>query len=176
MTSNCQVVLCAGAPDTPEIAEEMKRLVAEVAPKADAKIVWIAEMLPKEDVIALYSHADVFVCPSVYEPFGIINLEAMACETPVVAAAVGGIPEIVVPGETGMLIPFRARDDGSAEPRDPERYSRALAAAVNELMEAPERRLRMGRTARQRAIHEFSWSHIAELTLQFYDQLREPRG
>ena len=173
MTSGCQAVLCAGAPDTPEIAEEMKRLVADVAPRAAAKVIWIPEMLPKADIIALYSHASVFVCPSVYEPFGIINLEAMACETPVVAAAVGGIPEIVVPGETGTLVPFRARDDGSAEPRDPERYSRALAASVNELMEAPERRVRMGKAARHRAIHEFSWAHIAELTLQFYRRLLE---
>jgi starch synthase len=171
MNGAIQVVLCAGAPDTPEIAEEMESLVSDVSGKADAKVIWIPEMLPKDDVIALYSHADIFVCPSVYEPFGIINLEAMACETPVIAAAVGGIPEIVVQGETGMLVPFRALDDGSAEPRDPGRYARALAAAVNELMAAPERRRLMGRAARQRVIKHFSWTHIAELTIQFYRDL-----
>jgi alpha-maltose-1-phosphate synthase len=171
MAAGLQVVLCAGAPDTPEIAAEMKSLVADVSGKAAATVIWIPEMLPKEDLIALYSHADLFVCPSVYEPFGIINLEAMACETPVVAASVGGIPEIVVHGETGVLVPFRARDDGSAEPRDPERYARALATAVNELMDAPERRRLMGRAARQRVIKHFSWTHIAELTLGFYRDL-----
>jgi len=117
-----QVVLCAGATDTDAIAQEMTTLVDEAKREAAVKVIWIPEMLPKEVVIALYSHAAVFVCPSVYEPFGIINLEAMACETPVIAAEVGGIPEIVVPGETGILVPFEAEGGGSAEPRDPERY------------------------------------------------------
>src|SRR5205823_716799 len=114
--------------------DEMRRLVNEVKQDVDADVVWIPEMLPREDLICLYSHAAVFVCPSVYEPFGIINLEAMACETPVVAAAVGGIPEIVVDGETGLLIPFDQESNDSPEPRDPEGYSRALAAAVNTLL------------------------------------------
>src|SRR5690606_414689 len=121
-----QVVLCAGAPDTPEIAAEMKTLVDDVRRDASVPIVWLAEMLPKADVITLYSHAAVFVCPSVYEPFGIINLEAMACETPVVASAVGGIPEIVVDGETGVLVPLDTDDSGTFEPRDPEGFSAAL--------------------------------------------------
>jgi glycosyltransferase involved in cell wall biosynthesis len=125
-------------------------------------------MLPKEDVIALYSHADVFVCPSVYEPFGIINLEAMACETPVVAAAVGGIPEIVVPGETGILVSFEAEGGMSPEPRDPDGYSRALATAVNELLGDPPRRLAMGKAARKRVLDHFSWRYIAQRTLDFY--------
>jgi starch synthase len=115
------------------------------------------------------------VCPSVYEPFGIINLEAMACETPVVAAAVGGIPEIVVPGETGTLVPFDAVGDASAEPRDPDGYSRALAAAVNELLAAPELRRRMGTAARARVLEHFSWRSIARETLAFYRQLVEQR-
>jgi glycogen synthase len=166
-----QVVLCAGAPDTPEIGEEMKGLVDEVKGGAAADVVWIAEMLPKEKVIALYSHADVFVCPSVYEPFGIINLEAMACETPVVASAVGGIPEIVVPGETGTLVPITPEGGGSVEPRDPEAFSRALAAAVNELMDAPGRRQAMGKAARERVLAHFSWRAIAEQTLEFYHEL-----
>jgi alpha-maltose-1-phosphate synthase len=166
-----QVVLCAGAPDTPEIGKEMASLVEEAKRASTAKVVWIPEMVPKEDVIALYSHAEVFVCPSVYEPFGIINLEAMACETPVVAAAVGGIPEIVVDGETGILVSFEPEGGGSAEPRDPEGYSRALAKAVNALMDAPERRKSMGKAARKRVVEHFSWRHIADVTLDFYRDL-----
>ncbi|MDP9348993.1 MAG: glycogen synthase [Gemmatimonadota bacterium] len=171
LESGAQVVLCAGAPDTPEIADEMAALVEEAKAGAAARVVWIPEMLPKEEVITLYSHAAVFVCPSVYEPFGIINLEAMACETPVVASAVGGIPEIVVPGETGLLVPFEAEGGESPEPRDPEGFSRALAAAVDELMADPERRAAMGRAARERVLAQFSWERIAELTLSFYRDL-----
>ena len=166
-----QVVLCAGAPDTDAIAREMTTLVAEAKRNAETEIVWLPEMLPKEDVISLYTHASVFVCPSVYEPFGIINLEAMACETPVVASAVGGIPEIVVPGETGLLVPLEAEGGDSPEPRDPERFSRDLAAAVNELMAAPERRAAMGKASRARVLAHFSWTHIAEVTLEFYREL-----
>jgi glycogen synthase len=166
-----QVVLCAGAPDTPEIGEEMRVLVEEVRGQVSVPVVWIAEMLSKPDVIALYSHAAVFVCPSVYEPFGIINLEAMACETPVVASAVGGIPEIVVPGETGLLVPLDAVGDGSVEPRDPEAFSHALAAAVNALMADPARRASMGTAARARVLAHFSWQAIAAQTLDFYREL-----
>ncbi|HET6763004.1 MAG TPA: glycogen synthase, partial [Longimicrobiaceae bacterium] len=165
LPAGVQVVLCAGAPDTEEIAAEMAALVEEVRQVAACRVVWLAEMVSKPDVIALYSHADVFVCPSVYEPFGIINLEAMACETPVVASAVGGIPEIVVPGETGILVPLRAEGGGSVEPADPAEFSRALAAAVNELLAAPERRAAMGRAARARVLASFSWQAIAAETL-----------
>lgn len=168
-----QVVLCAGAPDTPEIGAEMAALVEEARRETAGSVVWIAEMLPKADAIALYSHADVFVCPSVYEPFGIINLEAMACETPVVASAVGGIPEIVVPGETGTLVSFRPEGGGSVEPADPAAFSRALAAAVNELLDAPERRAAMGAAARARVLARFSWRAIAAETLDFYRALLE---
>jgi starch synthase len=168
-----QVVLCAGAPDTPGIGAEMEALVEDARRDAADPIVWIAEMLPKEQTIALYSHAAVFVCPSVYEPFGIINLEAMACETPVVASAVGGIPEIVVPGETGTLVAFEPEGGGSVEPRDPDGFSRALAAAVNELMDAPDRRAAMGRAARERVLAHFSWRAIAAQTLDFYRELLE---
>jgi starch synthase len=173
-----QVVLCAGAPDTDEIAAEMKALVDEARHDSAAEVVWLPEMLPKEQVICLYSHADVFVCPSVYEPFGIINLEAMACETPVVASAVGGIPEIVVPGRTGLLVPLEAEGGGSAEPRDPEAFSHALADAVNELMRDPGRRAEMGRASRERVLEHFSWRAIAEQTLDFYRELvaRPPAG
>ena len=166
-----QVVLCAGAPDTEAIEAEMTALVATVKREATAHIVWIPETLPKEDIISLYTHAAVFVCPSVYEPFGIINLEAMACETPVVAAAVGGIPEIVIPGETGTLVAFDAVEDASGEPKDPDAYSRALAAAIDELIANPERRARMGRSGRLRVLAEFSWRQIAKITLDFYHEL-----
>lgn len=166
-----QVVLCAGAPDTPEIAAEMESLVEDARRDAQVPIVWIAEMLPKPDTIALYSHAAVFVCPSVYEPFGIINLEAMACETPVVASAVGGIPEIVVPGVTGELVRFDAVPDASAEPADAAAFSRALADAVNALVADPSRRERMGKAARQRVLDHFSWRAIAAQTLLFYREL-----
>ena len=166
-----QVVLCAGAPDTEAIEAEMTALVATVKREATAHIVWIPETLPKEDIISLYTHAAVFVCPSVYEPFGIINLEAMACETPVVAAAVGGIPEIVIPGETGTLVAFDAVEDASGEPKDPDAYSRALAAAIDELIASPERRARMGRSGRLRVLAEFSWRQIAKITLDFYHEL-----
>jgi alpha-maltose-1-phosphate synthase len=170
-----QVVLCAGAPDTQEIAAEMRQLVDEARAESSVAIVWIPEMLPKEEIITLYTHADVFVCPSVYEPFGIINLEAMACETPVVASAVGGIPEIVVPGETGILVPFEAAGGDSPEPRDPDGFSRALAAAMNELIRAPDRRAAMGQAARRRVLDQFSWSRIAGFTLDFYRELAESR-
>jgi alpha-maltose-1-phosphate synthase len=171
LQAGVQVVLCAGAPDTAEIAAEMAALVEEAKRDSAAELIWIPEMLPKQDVISLYTHAAVFVCPSVYEPFGIINLEAMACETPVVASAVGGIPEIVVPGETGLLVAFEALGDGSAEPRDPEAFSRALADAVNELMSDPERRAAMGRASRERVLDRFSWRRIAEITADFYREL-----
>jgi glycogen synthase len=171
LTPGLQVVLCAGAPDTPEIGAEMSALVEEARRDSEARIVWIRDMLPKRDTITLYTHAAVFVCPSVYEPFGIINLEAMACETPVVASAVGGIPEIVVPGETGLLVPFEPLGGGDPEPRDPDAFARALAAAVNTLMADPERRAAMGVAARARVLAQFSWRRIAQLTLDFYREL-----
>jgi glycogen synthase len=165
-----QVVLCAGAPDTPEIGAEMASRVAEVS-ATRAGVTWIREMVPREATIQLYSHAAVFCCPSVYEPFGIINLEAMACETPVVASAVGGIPEVVDPGETGLLVPIDAVGGGSVEPRDPAVFSRALAEAVNELLADPARRTAMAAKARQRVEDHFSWTSIAKQTLAFYEEL-----
>jgi glycogen synthase len=173
LRAGVQVVLCAGAPDTAEIAAEMTTLVQAAKRDAAAEVVWVPEMLPKEEVISLYTHAAVFVCPSVYEPFGIINLEAMACETPVVASAVGGIPEIVVPGETGLLVPFETVGDATGEPRDPDAFSQALALAVNALMRDPERRAAMGAAARARVLAHFSWRAIAAETLRFYRELLE---
>ena len=166
-----QVVLCAGAPDTPEIAQEMAAAVERARAESPHKIVWIREMLPKEQVIALYTHAAIFVCPSVYEPFGIINLEAMACETPVVASAVGGIPEVVDHGETGLLVVPEAATPAEVEPEHPEQFSRDLAAAVNVLLHNPELRASMGRKARARVEQQFSWTSIARQTLEFYEHL-----
>jgi alpha-maltose-1-phosphate synthase len=169
LPSDTQVVLCAGAPDTPEIGEGMKDLVAQAREAGAERVVWVQQMVPRADIIKLYSHAALFVCPSVYEPFGIINLEAMACETPVVASAVGGIPEIVVPGETGTLVSFEARSD--FEPGDPDGFARDLAAAITELLADPAKLERMGKASRARVEERFSWRAVAEATLDFYRSL-----
>jgi glycogen synthase len=166
-----QVVLCAGAPDTPEIAQEMTSAVERARSDSPHEIVWIQEMLPRELTISLYTHAAIFVCPSVYEPFGIINLEAMACETPVVASAVGGIPEVVEHGETGLLVAPEAISATDVEPRHPDQFSRDLAAAVNTLLDDPALRNRMAAQARIRVEQEFSWASIARQTLAFYEEL-----
>jgi starch synthase len=169
--ATCQVVLCAGAADTPEIAEEVTAMVAAVRADTPNQVVWIQEMVPVERLVTLYSHAAVFVCPSVYEPFGIINLEAMACGTPVVASAVGGIPEVVVHEKTGLLVPFEKAGPETAEPKDPQRFARNLAAAVDTLMRSPEKRAAMGTAARRRVEEHFSWKSIARRTLAVYEQL-----
>jgi glycogen synthase len=168
-----QVVLCAGAPDTAEIAAEMTAAVERARADSSHRIIWIQEMLPKEKVIALYTHAAIFVCPSVYEPFGIINLEAMACETPVVASAVGGIPEVVEHGSTGFLVSFDVMGPNEVEPRDAEEFSKGLAAAVNRLVADPEQRQKMARNARTRVEEQFSWTSIARQTLEFYTRVIE---
>ena len=173
-----QVVLCAGEPDTEEIAREMTERVATVS-AARPGVVWIREMLPRAEVIQLYSHAAVFCCPSVYEPFGIINLEAMACEIPVVASNVGGIPEVVVDGETGFLVDLEL-NPGTFEPVDPEGFSRALADAINRIARDPELRRRMGQAGRRRVEEHFSWAAIARQTLELYRNVtasvRRPSG
>ena len=164
-----QVVLCAGAPDTKEIGAEMAARVAEVSQGRDG-VIWIQEMLPREDVIKFYSQAAVFCCPSVYEPFGIINLEAMACETAVVASAVGGIPEVVVPGETGVLVDLQLKP-GTFDPVDPARFSRDLAAGINRVALSPELRETYGKNGRRRVEDHFSWTAIAHRTLDMYRSL-----
>ena len=168
-----QVVLCAGAPDTPEIGREMEAGVAAVA-AARPGVIWVREMLSRPDVIQLYSHAAMFCCPSVYEPFGIINLEAMACETAVVASAVGGIPEVVVPGETGLLVDPGLKP-GTFDPADPAAFSARLAAAINRLARDPGLRERFGKAGRRRVVEHFSWDAIARTTLDLYQSLVETR-
>jgi starch synthase len=165
-----QIVLAAGAPDTAEIGQEMAARVGEVSARRQG-VIWIREMLPRPEVIQLYEHAAVFCCPSVYEPFGIINLEAMACETAVVASRVGGIPEVVVPEETGLLVDL-ALEPGTFEPANPTAFSSELAAAINCLGRDPELRAAMGRRGRQRVLDQFSWDAIAETTLDLYRTLR----
>jgi glycogen synthase len=164
-----QVVLCAGAPDTKEIGEEMTARVAEVS-ASRADVVWIREMVPRAAAIQLYSHATVFCCPSVYEPFGIINLEAMACGTAVVASAVGGIPEVVVPGETGLLVDLEIKQ-GTFDPVDPARFSADLAEAVNRVALDPNLCERFGSAGRRRVEDHFSWAAIARQTLDLYRSL-----
>ncbi len=165
-----QLVLCAGAPDTPEIMAEVSGLVAGLAAERDG-VVWIDQMLPRPDVVALLTAATVFACPSIYEPLGIVNLEAMACETAVVATATGGIPEVVVPGETGWLVPIEQADDGTGTPLDPERYVADLAAALTEAVADPGVAAAYGRAGRVRAEQSFSWGAIAETTVGIYRSL-----
>ncbi len=168
----CQVVLCAGAPDTPEIAKEMSDAVDVARTQRDG-IIWIEEMVSKETAIELYSNAALFCCPSIYEPFGIINLEAMACETPVVASAVGGIKEVVVHGETGILVPVEQLKEAPFEPVEPEKFSNDLANAINHLMADPALRKKMASASRARAVETFSWTAIAEQTAELYRRLKK---
>jgi alpha-maltose-1-phosphate synthase len=170
MDRDFQIVLCAAAPDTPDIAEEMKTAV-ERAQAQRPGIIWIAEMVDQQTTCQLYSHAEVFVCPSIYEPFGIINLEAMACETAVVASAVGGIMEVVVDGETGFLVPLEQMKESPFEAIDPEQFARDLAERVNELMRDPQLRERFGKAGRKRVEQHFSWAAIAEKTKALYASL-----
>jgi glycogen synthase len=170
MDRDYQVVLCAGAPDTPEIGREMEQAVGRASEKR-AGIIWIREMVDKPTVIELYSNAAVFCCPSIYEPFGIINLEAMACETAVVASEVGGIKEVVVDGETGFLVPVEQMKESPFEPLEPEKFARDLATRINQLMADEQLRTRMGLAGRKRAEEKFSWGAIARETKTLYEKL-----
>ena len=167
---SAQLVLCAGAADTPEIAAEIEVKLERVR-AARGNVVWIEAMLPKRDVIQLLTHASVFVCPSIYEPLGIVNLEAMACGTAVVATATGGIPEVVQDGVTGLLVPFDPVDDASRTPRDPDRFAHDIADRVNRLLADPGEARRMGEAGRARAVDEFSWSTVAERVHELYSAL-----
>lgn len=158
-TPEVQLVLCAGAPDTPELAEEIRAAIAGLAHDRDG-VFWIREMLPIGELREILSAATVFVCPSVYEPLGIVNLEAMACATAVVASDVGGIPEAVADGITGSLVHY--------DPGDPGGFEAELAEAVNELVADPDKAKRFGEAGRRRCIEDFSWTHVAEQTLEIY--------
>ena len=169
LPADTQIVLCAGAPDTPEIATELREKV-DAARNDHPRIIWIEKMVSRQETIQLYSHARVFCCPSVYEPFGIINLEAMACRAPVVASATGGIIEVVVDDKTGYLVPFD-QDPVTSFPRDPVKFARDLAARINELLRDPEQCKRFGDAGRQRVEDIFSWTAIAHQTIDLYKRL-----
>ena len=157
-----QLVLCAGAPDTPEIAAETEELVDKLRAQREG-VFWVKDMLSREEIKQVYSGADVFVCPSIYEPLGIVNLEAMACGTAVVASNVGGIPEVVVDGETGLLVPYDAADEAS--------FEQDIAAAVNRVAADKSLAQRFGAAGRERAIQDFSWATIAQQTVDIYRSL-----
>lgn len=167
---DCQVVFCAGAPDTKEIAVETEELMARLR-EDRAGVILISEMLPREKVKVLYSHARVFACPSLYEPFGIINLEAMACETPVVGSHVGGIPEIIVEGKTGYLVPLVSVSRNDFNPADPQAFQQAFADKVNQLLADESLATAMGKAGRQRVLEKFSWASIARTTYHYYQDV-----
>jgi alpha-maltose-1-phosphate synthase len=173
LPADTQVVLCAGAPDTPELAAEMRQKVDE-ARRFNPRIVWIEKMVSKPEVIQLYSHAQVFCCPSVYEPFGIINLEAMACGAPVVASATGGILEVVVENETGFLVPFE-QDPNTSFPTKPDQFARDLAGKLSALLADPEKCRRFGAAGRKRVEEHFSWTAIAARTIELYQKLMDAK-
>ncbi len=170
-----QLVLCAGAADTPEILAEVTAGVAELQAERSG-VVWIDRMLQQRELAALLSAATAFVCPSLYEPLGIVNLEAMACGAPVVGTATGGIPEVVADGATGRLVPIEQLDDGTGTPVDPDRFVADLAAALTEVVSDPSAARRMGEAGRLRAESEFSWSTIAERTRAVYDEVLGSAG
>ena len=169
---NAQIVLCAGAPDTQELADECKNLILEVQKTRDG-VIWIQEMMPHSELRVLYSHATVFATPSLYEPFGIINLEAMSCGTPVVGSAVGGIPEIIVDGETGFLVPLKAKSTINFDPIDPKEFQMQFADKLNKILSNPALAQKMGVVSRQRAINVFSWKSIAKQTFDIYSSCIE---
>src|SRR3989441_11554958 len=174
MDRGFQIVFCAAAPDTPGLAEEMKNAV-ERAQAQRSGIIWIDEMVDQKTACELYSHAAVFICPSIYEPFGIINLEAMACETAVVASAVGGIKEVVVEGETGFLVPLEQMTGSPFEPTNPDQFARDLAARINELMADPKTCEAFGKAGRKRVEERFACSAIAQKTKALYETLKPDR-
>ena len=167
-----QIVLCAGAPDTKEIGKEMEIAVHEVQ-KTRNNVIWIDKMVTKKEIIELYSHADVFCCPSIYEPFGIINIEAMACDTAVVASAVGGIKEVVVHNETGILVPVEQQNEAPFEPINPGKFARDLANGINKVIADPILRKSMAKKGRKRVEEHFDWIAIAKQVEELYKSLKK---
>lgn len=167
-----QIVLCAGESDTPELQAELEHMVGELKGRRPG-IVWIPEMVERASAIALYSQATVFCCPSIYEPFGIINLEAMACGTPVVGSNVGGIPEVVVDGETGFIVDATLSPEPPHDPTDPDRFSRALADGINRFVATPDLSRKMGEAGRRRVVDQYSWRSIAKQTFELYNAIVE---
>lgn len=165
-----QLVLCAGAPDTPEIAAEVRGLVDDLRQERQG-VIWIEQMLPQVQLNAVLSHASLFICPSIYEPLGIVNLEAMACGLPVVASATGGIPEVVDNGATGWLVPLAQVDDGTGRPLDPEGFIGDMANAINKAMADPAELTRAGVASRQRCEDHFAWTAIGRQTVEIYKTL-----
>lgn len=168
--TDCQIVLCAGAPDTDEIAKETEQLITDLKSQREG-VILISEMLPREKVKVLYSHARVFACPSLYEPFGIINLEALSCETPVVGSAVGGIPEILTEGKTGFLIDLEPISRTDFNPKHPEAFQKNFAAKVNQLLDDENLAKQMGKAGRERVLEKFSWESIAKITFNYYQEV-----
>jgi alpha-maltose-1-phosphate synthase len=168
--SDAQLVLCAGAPDTPELYEEVVAGVDRLR-RRRGTVVWIDTMLSRREVIQILSHATVFCCPSIYEPLGIVNLEAMACETAVVATATGGIPEVVDEAETGFLVPFDPTDEVTHTPRDREWFAHDIAERINALLANPEKAKRFGRAGRRRVQEAFTWSVVAKKTVALYERV-----
>lgn len=173
LPSNVQIILCAGAADTPEILAEVEAKVS-VLRQTRSGVIWISEHLPRHELSAVLTQGTVFVCPSVYEPLGIVNLEAMACGIPVVGTATGGIPEVVEDGVTGWLVPLEQLTDGTGTPLHPDTFVRDLAAALIHALADPIRAAEMGRAARQRAIEHFDWARIAEQTRAVYELVSAP--
>jgi starch synthase len=170
LPDDVQVILCAGAPDTPQIMSEVEGLVARLQETRDG-VVWIDRMLSRHELCTILSAATTFVCPSVYEPLGIVNLEAMACGAAVVGTATGGIPEVVVDGVTGRLVPIEQVQDGTGTPTDPERFVADLAGILTEVVSDPEQAERFGRAGRERAASSFSWESIARQTVELYAEV-----
>ena len=170
LPADIQVVLCAGAPDTPEIMAEVREAFASLD-RERGNIVWIEEMLPRPELNALEHGCDAFICPSIYEPLGIVNLEAMACSLPVVGSATGGIPEVVADGETGLLIHFDQLRDGTGTPTDPDKFVHDMAAAIDDMFSDMDRAREMGRAGYRRAQEVFSWETIADNTIDVYEKV-----
>ena len=172
LPEDVQIVLCAGAPDTKEIEAEVRGLVTELQQERDG-VHWISEHLPRPQIMALLTQAQVFMCPSIYEPLGIVNLEAMACGTAVVGSGTGGIPEVVLDGVTGRIVPIEQVQDGTGTPIDPDKFVADLAATLNEVLADPEKAAEYGRAGRERVEQEFTWKRISEQTQALYRELIE---